>query len=79
VADVEWADDFSAARNHSLSLAQGDWVLVLDASTSSSCGSIDASGLYTAPATVPTGVTCQVRATMQADPAVEALARVDVY
>jgi len=59
--------------------AGNDWVLVLDASTSSSCGSIDASGLYTAPATVPTGVTCQVRATMQADPAVEALARVDVH
>ena len=31
VVDIEWNDDFSAARNHSLSLAQGDWVLVLDA------------------------------------------------
>ena len=26
-----WADDFAAARNHSLDAASGDWVLVLDA------------------------------------------------
>lgn len=26
-----WCDDFAAARNHSLSLATGDWILVLDA------------------------------------------------
>lgn len=26
-----WCDDFSAARNYSLSLATGDWILVLDA------------------------------------------------
>lgn len=31
VYDFPWNDDFSAARNHSLSMAQGDWVLVLDA------------------------------------------------
>lgn len=28
--DFEWVSDFSKARNHSLSLAHNDWVLVLD-------------------------------------------------
>jgi tetratricopeptide (TPR) repeat protein len=27
----EWCDDFAAARNHALSLATGDWVLIMDA------------------------------------------------
>ena len=27
----EWVDDFAAARNHSLKLATGDWILALDA------------------------------------------------
>ncbi len=31
VFSYTWADDFSAARNVSLSYAQGDWILVLDA------------------------------------------------
>ncbi|MFV1998430.1 MAG: glycosyltransferase family 2 protein, partial [Acidiferrobacterales bacterium] len=31
VFDLEWADDFSVARNHALDQATGDWVLVLDA------------------------------------------------
>lgn len=31
VAEMPWPDDFSAARNASLDLATGDWVLVLDA------------------------------------------------
>jgi tetratricopeptide (TPR) repeat protein len=31
VYDFEWEDDFSKARNFSLSKASGDWVLVLDA------------------------------------------------
>jgi glycosyltransferase involved in cell wall biosynthesis/MoaA/NifB/PqqE/SkfB family radical SAM enzyme len=31
VFDFSWTNDFSNARNHSLSLATGDWVLVLDA------------------------------------------------
>lgn len=31
VFDVAWEDDFSKARNHSLSKAAGDWVLILDA------------------------------------------------
>ncbi len=31
VFDFEWCDDFSAARNFSISKANGDWILVLDA------------------------------------------------
>jgi GT2 family glycosyltransferase/lipopolysaccharide biosynthesis regulator YciM len=31
VADFEWNEDFSAARNHALSLARGTWILVIDA------------------------------------------------
>ena len=31
VYDLPWTDDFSAARNHSLSYAKGQWVLVHDA------------------------------------------------
>ncbi|MCH2665229.1 glycosyltransferase [bacterium] len=30
VAEFEWIDDFSAARNCSLDIATGDWILVLD-------------------------------------------------
>jgi glycosyltransferase involved in cell wall biosynthesis/Tfp pilus assembly protein PilF len=31
VYDFTWTNDFSAARNYSLSKAQGDWIMVLDA------------------------------------------------
>lgn len=31
VETIAWCDDFAAARNHALSLAKGDWILVLDA------------------------------------------------
>jgi tetratricopeptide (TPR) repeat protein len=31
VYDFPWIDDFSAARNHSISQASGSWILVLDA------------------------------------------------
>jgi len=31
VETFDWNEDFSAARNHALSLARGDWILVLDA------------------------------------------------
>ncbi len=31
IHDFKWNDDFSAARNESLKLAKGDWILVLDA------------------------------------------------
>ncbi len=30
-ADFRWCDDFSAARNESLKLATGDWIIVVDA------------------------------------------------
>ena len=30
VFDFQWQDDFSAARNHSLDQASGDWILVMD-------------------------------------------------
>ena len=29
--DFPWADDFSAARNHALDLARGEWILYIDA------------------------------------------------
>jgi FkbM family methyltransferase len=31
VYDFEWVNDFAVARNHSLSKAKGDWILVMDA------------------------------------------------
>ena len=31
VYDLEWADDFAAARNFAMSLAKGDWIALLDA------------------------------------------------
>jgi len=31
VCDFEWANDFSEARNYSLSKARGDWIFVMDA------------------------------------------------
>jgi hypothetical protein len=31
IAEIAWPDDFAAARNASLDLATGDWILVLDA------------------------------------------------
>lgn len=31
VYDFKWCDDFSAARNHSIEQANGDWILILDA------------------------------------------------
>lgn len=30
IADFEWADDFSAARNYSISLASNDWIFIID-------------------------------------------------
>jgi hypothetical protein len=57
-----------------------DWLLILDATgTGGACGSIDAAGLYTAPATIPPNVTCQVVATLTSDPAVTAHATVDLH
>lgn len=31
VADFAWVDDFAAARNHALALADADWTLIIDA------------------------------------------------
>ena len=31
MASIPWPDDFAEARNHSLDMATGDWILVLDA------------------------------------------------
>jgi hypothetical protein len=54
-----------------------DWVLIID-SSSPRCGSISSSGLFTASSTVPKGVTCQVTATAQGDPAIIARARLNL-
>ena len=40
-----------------------DWLLVLDTTASSSCGSITPTGTYTAPSSSVPGVTCDVTAT----------------
>ena len=38
VETAEWADDFSSARNQSLEMAKGEWILVLDADEILSAG-----------------------------------------
>jgi hypothetical protein len=57
---------------------QNDWVLLLDAAGMGPCGSISATGLYTAPAAVPTGGACRIRAALQSDPTAVAYASVVV-
>jgi len=54
-----------------------DWALIID-SPSLRCGSISSSGLFTAPSSVPNGVTCQVTATLQGDPTVTAHAQLNL-
>jgi hypothetical protein len=56
-----------------------DWVLVLNANAAARCGTIDASGLYSAPQTVPVSVTCQVSATLQSNASVVATAMVNLH
>jgi hypothetical protein len=53
-----------------------DWVLVLDAAGSSLCGSISPTGEYTAPSSIPAGVSCDVTASKVDDP--DVIARVPV-
>jgi uncharacterized protein DUF4038/collagenase-like protein with putative collagen-binding domain len=57
---------------------QNDWVLLLDAAGMGPCGSISATGLYTAPAAVPIGGACRIRAALQSDPTAVAYASVIV-
>jgi hypothetical protein len=47
-----------------------DWLLVLDSAGTSPCGSISADGQYTAPTSIAQGVSCEVTAALQSDPAV---------
>jgi tetratricopeptide (TPR) repeat protein len=42
VDEIDWCDDFSAARNHSLDLASGEWVLHVDADERVRAGAHDA-------------------------------------
>ena len=51
-----------------------DWLLVLDADGSPPCGSISTTGMYTAPASIPNGISCDVTATLRASPSVMARA-----
>jgi len=44
-----------------------DWVLVLDTSGTSACGSITSTGTYSPPATTVPGVQCEVTATKVGD------------
>jgi hypothetical protein len=55
-----------------------DWLLVLDVSPGEACGTITATGLYSAPAAVPAGMTCKVKATLQSSPTVEAFSTVQL-
>ncbi|HEY6005002.1 MAG TPA: DUF4038 domain-containing protein [Anaeromyxobacter sp.] len=57
---------------------QNDWVLLLDAAGVGPCGTISGTGLYTAPAAVPIGGACRVRAALQANPSSVAYASVIV-
>ncbi len=47
-----------------------DWMLVLDSTGKARCGSVTASGRYTAPTTVPIEVKCSVTASLEAEPSV---------
>jgi hypothetical protein len=49
-----------------------DWLLVLDSTGNPRCGTVSATGVYTAPASAPDPVNCRVTATLKSDPSVVA-------
>ena len=76
------SDGYELANEHSRSFTTpavrgdgtDDWVLVLDSTGNPRCGTITADGVYTAPASIPDGIDCQVTATLKSDPSVVARA-----
>jgi len=55
-----------------------DWLLVIDTTGLAPCGTITADGRYTAPTTIPDGLSCQVTASLRTDPSILARATLDV-
>ena len=53
-----------------------DWLLVVDSSGDTPCGSITSDGVYTAPTALPDGIECQITASLVDDPSVMARAPV---
>jgi hypothetical protein len=76
--------EFAAERERSFTTpglrsdGTDDWLLVLDSAGSPRCGTVTESGLYTAPDNTPSGVACQVTATLESDPSVVACTTVAV-
>ena len=53
-----------------------DWLLVLDSTGKPRCGTITATGVYTAPPSVAEGIDCEVTATLESDPSAVARTKV---
>jgi Protein of unknown function (DUF4038)/Putative collagen-binding domain of a collagenase len=49
-----------------------DWLLVLDTNGANSCGSITPSGRYSPPSSIPSGMSCDVTATLKSNPSMVA-------